>query len=195
MILRKRGFPRQSIKAAEPGQLEWTAGLFFLLFLGVFLCGTLQLEIFRASAGYLEDALAASNLASAVIDVKEYGCSHTVLIEKPCDAYETYLLALRGNLNLDEEWENHGTGLISGPVRVLNYTVYNVRGNRVRVYSFDENGVLSQREGLLGSVQAPNGKEIGHTSVYSEVTYPVDGILGVQAQARMGKLADVVGEK
>ncbi len=76
----KKGFLRQSIKKTEEGQLEWITGLFFLLILGILLCGTLQLDVFRASAVYLEDALAASNLASAVIDVEEYGISHTILI-------------------------------------------------------------------------------------------------------------------
>lgn len=195
MFLKKSGYLRQNIDETEPGQLEWVTGLFFLLFLGILLCATLQLDIFRASAGYLEDALAASNLASAVIDVEEYGISHDILIGDPYAAYDAYLLALKGNLNLNEGWECVGQGLISGRVRVLNYTIYNVNGDGITVYSFDEDGLLSRWEGIHGGVWAPNGNLIEHTGIYSRVAYPVKGLFGVQAEACKGKLVDIVTEE
>lgn len=191
MILKKSGFPRQRIKA-EAGSLELVTGLFYLLFLGILLCGILQLDVFRASAAYLEDALAASNLASAVIDVEEYGISHSILIRDPDEAYEIYLSALRGNLNLNEEWECPAKSLISGKVSVLNYTVYNVKEDIVEIYHYDGSGQMSYSDGSTGHVQAPDGKSIEHTSIYSEVTYPVRGIMGVEAQARKSNLADIV---
>lgn len=195
MILRKEGFPRRSIEKAEAGQLELVTGMFFLLFLGILLCGILQLDVFRASAAYLEDALAASNLASAVIDVEEYGISHAILIADPDRAYEIYLSALRGNLNLNREWECAAKGLIAGRVSVVNYTVYNVKEDRVDIYHYDENGQMSFSSGIPGDVQAPDGKWIESTSVYSEVTYPVRGIMGVEAQAYKSNLADIVANE
>lgn len=195
MILRKSGFPRQKIKAAEAGQLELVTGLFYLLFLGILLCGILQLDMFRASAVYLEDALAASNLASAVIDVEEYGISHSILIRDPREAYAIYLSALQGNLNLNGEWECPAKGLIGGKVIVLNYTVYNVKDDRVEIYHYDENGQLSVLEGDMGNVYAPDGKLIESTGIYSEVTYPVRGIMGVEIQARKSNLADIVANE
>jgi len=163
-----------------------------MLFLGILLCGILQLDVFRASAAYLEDALAASNLASAVIDVEEYGISHSILIKDPDKAYEIYLSALRGNLNLNEEWECPAKSLIDGKVSVLNYTVYNVKEDTVEIYHYDEDGQMSFFVGSMGDIQSPDGKMIESTSVYSEVTYPVRGILGVEAQARKSNLADIV---
>lgn len=192
MSLRKRGFPRQRTDKAEAGQLEWVTGLFFLLFLGILLCGILQLDVFRASAACLEDALAASNLASAVIDVEEYGISHTILIKDPGEAYRLYLLALRTNLNLNEDWECPNKGLIWGKVRIMDYIVYNVKEDEVEIYQFDESGQLFRSQGSLGSVQAPNGKLIESTSIYSEAAYPVKGIMGVEAEARKSNLTDIV---
>lgn len=195
MTLRKSGFPLQKIKAAEAGQLELVTGLFYLLFLGILLCGTLQLDVFRASAAYLEDALAASNLASAVIDVEEYGISHSILIRDPQEAYEIYLSALRGNLNLNEDWECPARGLIGGRVSVLNYTVYNVEEDTVEIFHYDENGQLFVSDGNMGNVYAPDGKLIESTSIYSEVTCPVRGIMGVETQARKSNLADIVANE
>ena len=195
MILKKSGFPRQRIKAAEAGQLELVTGLFYLLFLGIMLCGILQLDVFRASAAYLEDALAASNLASAVIDVEEYGISHSILIKDPNEAYEIYLSALRANLNLNDEWECSAKGLIGGRVSVLNYIVYNVKEDMVEIYHYDESGQLFFSGGNTGNVYAPDGKMIESTSVYSEVAYPVRGIMGVEVQACKSNLADIVANE
>lgn len=190
MSLRREKFPRPS---TEDGQVEWVAGLFFLLFLGVLLCAALQTQVFQSSSRYLEDALALSNLASAVVDVEEYGSSHRLVIRDPGQAYESYQEAIKENLNLNEHWEGETAELISGPVSIVDYTVYNVSGNDVEVSHFDENGLLTRWQEALGSAEAPNGRLIESTGVYSEITYQVNGMFGVTAQARKGKLVDVMG--
>ncbi len=178
----------------EPGQIEWVTGVFFLLFLGILLCAFLQVEMFKSSARYLEDALVASNLAAAVIDVEEYGISHRVWIDDVGKAYERYQTAVRGNLNLNDAWECPNRGMISGPVKVVDFCVYNVSGNDVYVSQIDEAGQLSEWKEQLGSARAPNGKLIEHTGIYSEIRYLVEGMLGVAEEAHKGKLADVVAE-
>ena len=192
MRLRREEYPRPK---TEQGKVEWVTGLFFILFLGILLCASLQLESFRSSARYLEDALAASNLASAVIDVEEYGRTHKVRIADTQKAYERYRTAVKGNLNLNEAWECPNRGLISGPVQVMNYTVYNVSGNDVEISRFDENGLLTQWQETLENAEAPDGKIIENTGVYSEIKYRVNGMLGVEEEARKGKLVDIVSEK
>lgn len=192
MSLRKKEFlPLKT----ESGKVEWVAGLFFLLFLGILLCATLQVDLFQSSSDYLEDALALSNLASAVIDVEEYGISHRLVISDPYQAYGRYREAVKGNLNLDENWQCPAERLISGPVRIVNYTVYSVSGNDVMVSSFDESGRMIQWTEALGSAVAPNGIPIESTGVYSEIAYQVEGFLGVKAEAHKGKLVDIVANE
>ena len=192
MSLRKKEFPPLK---TESGKVEWVAGLFFLLFLGILLCATLQVDLFQSSSDYLEDALALSNLASAVIDVEEYGISHRLVISDPYQAYGRYREAVKGNLNLDENWQCPADRLISGPVRIVNYTVYSVSGNDVTVSSFDESGRMIQWTEALGSAVAPNGITIESTGVYSEIAYQVEGFLGVIAEAHKGKLVDIVANE
>lgn len=192
MKLKKKRFLQPN---TESGQVEWVMGLFFLLFLGVLLCAVLQIDIFRSSSRYLEDALALSNLASAVVNVEEYGISHRLVIDDPRQAYERYRTAVKGNLNLDENWECQAVQMISGPVSIVNYTVYNVSGGDVEVSHFDENGLLTQWNETLGNAVAPNGVAIESTGVYSEISYEVEGLLGVKAKAHKGKLADIVAEE
>lgn len=193
MNLRKRGFLRQSIELkASGGQAGWSTGLFFLLFLAVSLRISLQLQTYRTISLYLEDALAASNLASAVVDVEEYGISHKILIRSPQEAYERYRWAVRGNLNLDEGWRGQEGGILQGEVRIVNYIVYNVDEDKITVHYYDENGLLSEWHELPGGAVAPNGAAIESTSVYSEIAFSVKGFLGTEVEAHKGCLADIV---
>lgn len=189
MNLKKKGYP---LLKTESGKVELAAGLFSLLILGIMLCAVLQMEIYRSSSDYLEDALALSNLASAVIDVEEYGISHQLVISDPWQAYGRFREAVKGNLNLNEDWQCPAGKLISGPVRIVNYTVYSVTDDDVTVTGFDENGFVSQWKALPGSVSAPNGIPVVSTGVYSEIAYRIDGFLGTSVEAHKGKLVDVV---
>lgn len=188
MILKKK---ECLLRSTESGQIGWTLGMWFALFLGILLCVLIQIEAFRASSQYLEDALAASNLAAAVIDVKEYGISHKMRIDNPEQAFAVYKRALRENLSLNDGWECSSKGLISGPVQIEKFMVYNVNGSEVEVYSFDEDGRRERRSGLLGQETAPDGSKVENTGIYSEIAYRIKGVLGMEVPARKGKLADV----
>ena len=170
---------RKNRKIAEQGQTSWVLGLFLILFLAIVLTMQLQLALYSASARYLEDALALSNLASAVIDVQEYGRTHRVLITDPWQAYDRYY-----------EAANHK--LISGQVEILNYTIYNVAGGSVRVWERNGDGQTQEWQGKLGEVRTPKGQLIEKTGVYSEISYPVEGFLGITVTAGKSKLVDVV---
>ena len=180
------------LQSTESGQIGWSLGLWFMLFLGIMLCALLQLETFRASSQYMEDALAASNLAAAVIDVEEYGISHKLRIDDPDEAYSRYLRAVRENLSLNNLWECGNRELISGPVHIENFTVYNVSGSEVEVCSFSGSGTILHWYGVLGQETAPNGMKVENTGIYSEISYQIKGIFGIVVTARKGKLVDVV---
>lgn len=178
--------------ARRPGTAEWMTGLFMLLFLVTVLCTQMQVEAYRTAALYLEDALAASNLASAVINLEEYGISHTVEIVDPQTAYQLYCDAVKGNLQLNEQWESGNQTLISGPVTVEAYHIYNVKDEVVTVYKVEATGQVTVETGVLGAVRAPNDVVIEHTSIYSAISFPVKGMFGLTVTANKDKLADVV---
>lgn len=188
MILRKAGY---LLRSTDEGQIGWAYGLWLLLLLGVFLCASVQMQAFQSSSQYMEDALALSNLAAIVIDVEEYGTTHTILIDDAGLAWTRYQNALRGNLGLNEDWECPNKELISGPVQIENFTVYNVREDSVEITTYQPGGSPARCERPVGTVCAPNGKEIVSTGVYSEISYPVRGMFGMEIRAHKGKLADI----
>lgn len=177
----------------DSGQVEMVTGMFLLIFLVLLLAVQLQLVQYMTTALYMEDALAASNLASAVIDLDRYGETHEIVIGDTAEAYERYRRALRDNLNLDDAWECSNKGLAAGRVEILDYTVYNVTGRDVEICAVGAEGIRewTVKDGL-GTVTAPNGVRVEATGIYSEIGFQVKGILGVRAYARKGKLADVV---
>lgn len=194
MSLKNCVYPLQKISVkSDEGQIGFCVSLFFLLFLSVLLAAQLQLEQVRASDAYLQDALAASGLACALIDIREYGSTHEVRIPDVQEAYRQYCISLRANLGLDENWNCANRNMISGIVRLENYIVYNVQGDQVEIHRISQ-GREETARGRLGAVQAPNGQIIEHTGIYSEISYPLKGVLGLNVQARKGKLVDIVGE-
>ena len=209
MTFQKKGYPLLRISctqhefgkrktekryAKEDGQIAWVTGLFFLLFLGILLCTCLQVSAYRVSSFYLEDALAASNLASAVIDLEEYGRTHAITVAEPHAAYARFCEAVCGNLQLNEEWECSNKVLLSGKVSVEKYIIYNVKDDMVTVYEVSSSGVY-QWQGMLGSVAAPNGTYIESTSIYSELSFPVNSLFGVTVNAHKGQLVDIVSDR
>jgi len=200
MNLRRKGYLRQSTRPEcigwmkkESGQVNWTVGLFLILFAAVFLLAAMRAERFRSIALYMEDALAASNLASALVDLEEYGISHRILIAEPEEAYGKYCEALKENLNLNEEWKGIEGSVVAGPVAVENYIVYNMVEEGAQVYRFGPYG--SVQEQILGTITAPNGVAVESTSVYSEISFTVEVVPGVTVQARRGNLVDVAADR
>lgn len=195
MGLRRKRCLRQSIKVKESGQAEWASGIFFVLIMGILMYTQLQLAAWRSVSAYLEDALAASNLASALIDMEEYGKSHRVIISDASNAYDIYLDAVRDNMGLNEQWECINKGMFTGPVEIVDYIIYNVDGKKVNAFRVGKDGRVSgQWSGDLNSVKAPNGIPVECTGVYSEIQFPVQGFLGIEVQAHKGKLVDIVAE-
>lgn len=196
MTLRKRGSLQRSISGKDAGQVEAVWGMFLVTILAVLLYTRLQLAVWQTAGMYLEDALAASNLASALIDVEEYGRSNKIIIEDMESAYQIYEGAVRENLQLDGQWENADKELISGRVEIADYIIYNVDGTMVYASRIARDGHVAESwRGRVGEVYAPNGLKVEHTGVYSEITFPVRGFRGMMIPAHKGKLVEIVDEK
>ena len=172
----------------EAGKLEWMLGLFFLQFMMVFMAAGFQIISYKTTSDTMEDALAASGLASALIDIERYGAVRELVISDSEGAYSIYRNALAENLGIDG-------GVIGSTdearVKIEKYILYNVLQDTVQVVEVDDRGVISETVDSLGSVTAPNGEIIRATGVYSEISFYVDGIFGIRTKADKGKLIEI----
>lgn len=164
-------------------------------FLMVLLVALFQFKVYAymVAGAYVEDALAASNLASALIDVEEYGRNHNVRIGDTRNAFRVYRDALYYNLALDEEGYSAREELLAGRVELLEYIVYNVSGQQVQITVYDgEGNCLRQEESQPGNVRTPDGVLVEHTTIYSRVGFQVSGLMGRSIDVEKEKSVDIV---
>jgi hypothetical protein len=167
--------------------------IYLVLLLVIVLMVQLQLSQYNATKLFVEDALAMSNLASAVIDIETYGISHDIIIKNPDAAYLIYQEALRNNLNLEDDWTSNKQYSISGKVDILEYIIFNVVQTDVEIYTYSPQGSSHTTvSNGVGSVTAPDGTTIESTSIYSRIGFPVDGMLGIHVDAKKEKTVDIV---
>lgn len=184
---------KQFLKSKVKAQIEVVCPMMILLVMLVIIGYEMQISQLEATKTYTEDALAMSLLASAVIDIEEYGMYHTLAISDAEAAFGIYKRALRTNMGLGGDWCSPNTLAISGEVKIEEYIIYNVRGTDVEIISMGQTPGRNVAVGGLGTVAAPNGQIIASTSVYSRITFPVDGIWGFHMDAVKDKLVDIVG--
>ena len=167
-------------------------GLFGIFVVTMVMFAGLKIAQFMVTGAYVEDALAASNLASALIDVEEFGKSRVVRIKDPVSAYALYREALSHNLMLDEDGRSFQQELLEGPIEVRSYIIYNVEREQVKIFAFSpdaEGAVVSIA--ALGEVYTPDGIEVETTTVYSRVQFQVKGIGSIYIQAEKEKSVDI----
>ncbi len=178
------------------GKIDMIIPLFFIILLLPIIACNLQLSQIKATKGTVEDALVSSNLASAIIDIETYGINHNIIIGNPTVAYGIYRDALKTNLKLNSLWESDNKAYISGKVTVASYIIYNVINTEdsctIKIYEFNDNGLINETSVVNGAVTSPNGRTIESTSIYSKITFPVEGIWGFQMDAVKDNLVDIV---
>lgn len=169
---KKRECPplRINVLKKRKGQIGICVGMFWCMIVLVVVLFQIKLLQYQAAGTFVEDSLAASNLASAVIDVREYGRTHNILVESPENAFGRYKEALIYNLELDENLYSSNQEVLYGKVDILSYQVFNVLGDKVYRYRFEESGrLLDVEETEVASTYLPDGNKVETTSVYSKV--------------------------
>lgn len=177
----------------ERGQADVITGMFYVLMVLVVVLFGFRVTQYVITSAVVEDALAASNLASAVIDIKEYGKNHEVYIQDPEGAFLLYREALCHNLQLDEYLNTTNADVLASKVSIEEYTVYNVSGDLVEIYVMDESGQIQEYgTGTVGQTYTPDGVMIETTTVYSRIAFLVKGLLEQTIPARKEKSIDIV---
>ncbi len=182
----------QPRKIKHAGSVDYFMGLLMVFVVSIVMLVCVKLSHFMIAGACVEDALAASNLASALIDVKTYGRDGTLKIFDPQGAYEVYKEALFINLQLDEDGRPFQRQLLEGPVTIEEYRIYNVIGEEIEMYMLDQNQVMQHcGVGRIGEVVTLDGVEVETTTIYSRVSFGVPGFGAHYIQAKKENSVDV----
>ena len=163
-------------------------GLFSLMFVLVLMVSVLKIASYKAASDRLEDSLA--GLAASLIDIRQYGTDHSIIISDMEDAFAKYRETLEINLGLTNG-ASSGSSYIEGPVSIDVFRIYNVSGTGGTETAVSDEGVRQISEGVLGEMKAPNGQIVEKTGIYSERSFLLKSSLGKNIRAHKSKLTFV----
>ncbi|MGN0334817.1 MAG: hypothetical protein ACI4DV_04030 [Lachnospiraceae bacterium] len=166
------------VKKELKGSLEYSLGMCMLILLTLTALFFLRLEVLQSAGILVEDSLAAANLASAVIDLEVYEGEEFAVITDCRKAYKSYYRALRKNMNLNEEMYPVEEIRFQGPVVPECYRIYNVYGSDIVMLEILSDGRVSERRfsDAVGRLTTPDGKIITNTTIYSCISFSVEGL-------------------
>lgn len=184
-------YPRLKTKSA--GQVDMVLAMFLLLLVVLMTGFASRVSAMQAAGDYTEDALAGALLASAVIDIEEYGKTGVIRIADEREAYGLFADCLRFNLQLETGDYSSDEELLYGKVSILDFEVYNVIGDKVERVCF-EDGKEIRREiaGKCGEVRTPDGTGVDNTTVYGKIGFYVKGMFSDSIHAVKEKSIDIV---
>lgn len=181
------------LRRKEKGTVDLIASMMFFLILVLAIFFGFRVTQYMVTAAGVEDALAASNLASAVIDIEEYGKSHRIQIKDTDRAFAIYREALCVNLKTDAYLNTTNQDFLAGQVEIIEYIIYNVRDEQIYIQKRNGNGeVVEEYQANKGTVYTPDGVCVEETTIYSRIGFWVEGLMEQMIYARKDKSVDIV---
>ncbi|MFQ9249263.1 MAG: hypothetical protein ACLR3R_18600 [Clostridium paraputrificum] len=161
--------------------------------------GILNIKVpeIKAIQRKVEDGLVASNLASATVDLKEYGTTNKIVNKDFNKAFEVFQKTLKGNLKLDNNFTPKNDSIIQSKIVVEDFRIYNVDGSNVSMFKRDKSGNVTSQTyaNKLGQIKTPDGVKVVSTTVYSKISFFVKGYSNENIQVYKENTVDVVDER
>lgn len=169
---------------------EFTA--YMMMFLVVFVFMLFSVCLFKRNIALVtvreaEDSLKAATLAGAVIDLKEYGLTGTIVISDYTASYNNFKESLINSMGLGYDFSPPSTSIITSTIKINDYIIYNVRGNVVECIAYaDGNLIPTITTGTVGNIITPNNVMITESTVYSSITFHIEGF--IKNKSMLGQL-------
>lgn len=177
------------------GQAEYILGMYALIFVMVLALASLQIMQYKADSDIAEDALAASALAALDIDPYRYGTDHRLVIDDPPHTLEIFRNALKGNMDLDNDYRplSRSTSYVSGTVLIEDFRIYLVDEDTVTEYRIFDTG-CDITTGPYGEMKTPGGQVVRSAGCYAAVSFDTEGFLGIGIRAYKEAYAEMVAD-
>lgn len=156
----------------EKGTIEVCISSVAISMVALLVILNMKLSSIKETRRFIEDGLVISNLASASINIKEYGETGNMIAEYD-RSYNDFYRALKNNLQLDDNDICKRADIISGAIRIDKFIIYNVLGNDIEILYSNKNKEIV--ENGLGSVKTPDGITVETSTFYSKIAFDVKG--------------------
>lgn len=163
----------------KKGSIEMFISSMIFIMIALVVVMMMRLKVIKLTKSYIEDGLVASNLASATIDLNEYGTTNKIVNNDFQKSFNDYCVALKDNLNLDNNFTPKKKTLINSEVDIVNFTIYNVVDSDIEMIRRESNGSITRQSypNKVGIMKAPNGATINTTMVYSKIGFELKGYM------------------
>ena len=101
--------------------------------------------------------------------------------------------ALICNLKLDDDLNTTNNNFLIGKVFIKDYRIYNVRDDLIDILIFNNLGEISSyTTGNTGEVFTPDNVCVETTTIYSKISFQVEGLAGREFVGEKEKSIDIV---
>lgn len=175
------------------------AGLsaFMIILISVTLIFTVFYRIIVNEAQSVQDDVTLSNLAVYKnIDLDSLSQDDKwIRISDPNAAFETFKKHLKNNMKLDINLNGLNGSIADGQVSIDEFTIYNVRGNNVDIWTYSPNTHMfteSQADRSLTLVKTSNNSIVKNTSVHATIRFNTDIVFGQKKETTVSVDTDIV---
>lgn len=173
--------------------------VFIFAFIGVVSLLTsyiIHMKMIEITNENVQDAVALSNLASALMDQTEYEKTRRIQVKDFNRSYLVYVDSLKENMQLTYEMYPRNR-YITSKVDILEYSVYNVEGNDITLIQRTLRNGIAVTETLIyhnqvGSLKTPDGITITNTTIYSKIGFSIKGLMNHTHQVYKDGCVDLV---
>lgn len=177
----------------KKGTIEVFISSIVLLIIPMIIVMNIRLREIKLTKNFVEDGLVAANLASATIDLREYGTTHKIVNDNFTKSFDDYISSLKENLKLDNNLMPINQNLICSNITLDNFSIYNVNGNDIQVTTRSSDGSIINSTILngFGTFKTPDGVLIKSTTIYSKILFKIKGFNNVQYNVSKEKSVDI----
>lgn len=161
----------------KEGKIEIFISCIALIMVVLIVIMSVKLKEIKLTKNYIDDGLVSSLLASATIDLKEYGSSNNIINNDPEQSYYLFKETLKSNLNLNNDFSAKNSNLITDKVNIESFVIYNVKAsNDIEIIEVKDGKIVNRTKENSG-VTTPEGIKIENTTFYAKISFYVSGYL------------------
>lgn len=170
--------------------------IFMLILISLVLMFTVFYKIIINRVQDVQDDVTLSNLAVYKnIDLDALGQDNILKISDPNAAFETFKKHLKNNMKLDDNLNGLSGSAADGQVIVDEFTIYNVKGNIIDIWTYSPNNHMfteSIADMSLGIVKTSDNSIVKNTSVHATIKFNTDILFGQKKETSVSVDTDIV---
>ena len=161
---------------------EFTTYMFMFTLVFMFMIFSMSLlkkNVALITVKKAEDSLKATTLAGATADLEKYGSSGELVFIDYEDSYNNFKDSFKNSMELGDDFAPTDVNSpISTPIHIDAYILYNVIDGNIECITYTNNGSTPNiTHGTVGTIYTPNGIKVTHSTVYSAISFDIQGYI------------------